>query len=159
MKIIFTWKELIVMSDDGKILRRFSAHCNVRNELNGKRDKHEIVKTFPFESPDRLPYMPRQFPSGIHRITAVEYTNEKYFNPVKIRTDAVRDVFEWEIKNGLYTKPTTRIIRDKGYLIHYYAGFYSHGCIFPDEMEDVLALARIIDQALKNKEIVFLEVL
>ena len=159
MKIVFTWKELIVMSDDGKKLRKFKAHCNVRNELNGKRKKREVVKTFPFESPERLPYMPRQFPSGIHRIISVEYTSEKYFDPVKIRTDAVRDVFEWEVKNGVYTKPTTRIIKDKGYLIHYYDGFHSHGCILVDKKADVLTLARIIDQALSNKEEIYLEVL
>ena len=159
MKVTFTWKELIVTSEDGKIFKRFRAHCSVRNEINGKRKSHEIVKTFPFESPERLPYMPRQFPSGIHKITGIEHTDEKYFAPVKIRTDAVRDVFEWEVKNGLYMDSTTRIINDTGYLIHFYEGFYSHGCILTDTKNSILELVRILGPVLREKETIFLEVL
>lgn len=158
MKVIFTWKELVIMSED-KITNRFKAHCDVRHELNGLRKPNEVIKTFPFEYGERLSYMPRQMPSGIHKIISVEYTDEKYFTPVKIRTDAVRDVFEWEVHNGEYIKSTDRVLKDTGYLIHYYHGKYSHGCILIDSKSDVLEFAKIMRQEIIDNEYIFLEVM
>jgi hypothetical protein len=158
MKIVFTWKELLVMSED-RIIKRFKAHCNVRHELNGLRKPNEVIKTYPFENTERLPYYPRQFPSGIHKIISVEYTDEKYFAPVKIRTDAIRQVFQWEVENGEYIRSTSNIINDTGYLIHYYNGKYSHGCILTYSKGDVLELAQIIKPELISHGYVLMEVI
>ena len=154
MKLIFTWEEILVYFDH-KPVERFPASCNVRNELNGKRKEDEVVFTYPV-SDHRKPYYPRQFPSGIFRITGVEYTDDPEYAPVKIKTNATRDVFTWDLTvDGKYWQPTGRIQTDTAYWLHYTDSPTTLGCIRIGSKKDALDLARMIDVA----ENVYLEVL
>ena len=154
MKLIFTWKEILVYFDH-KLVERFPASCKVRNELNGRRKEDEVVYTYP-ASGHRKPYYPRQFPSGIFRITGVEYTYDPEYAPVKIKTNATRDVFTWDLTvDGKYWQPTGRIQTDAAYWLHYTDSPTTLGCIRIGSKKDALDLARMIDVA----ENVYLEVL
>lgn len=161
MKIIFTWKELIVRNGLRDIAR-FPASCNVRHELNGRRLLHntaDVVMTFP-KAGERRPYMPRQFPSGIFEITKVEWTDDPEYAPVKIRTTATRDVFVWDLDySGGYDKPTEKVQTDSQYHIHYTDSRTTLGCIRCNDRNDMISLAKIIEPVLVAGEPVFLEVL
>ena len=158
MKLIFTWKEIIVLNGITEIAR-YKASCNVRNELNGKRKKNEIIYTYP-QTGKPKPYYPRQYPSGIFKITGIEYTDDKEYAPVKIKTDAIRKVFTWDLdREGNYWKPTGNIQIDTCYWLHYTGYKTTLGCIRIDNISDALSLAHIIEPVLENKDHVYLEVL
>jgi len=158
MKVIFTWKSLIVMNGVTEIAR-YPANCNVRNELNGKRRKDEVVYTLP-EKGKPKPYFPRAFPGGIFEITGIEYTEDVEYAPVKIKTNATREVFTWDLNTeGKYWEPTGRTQIDTCYWIHFYPGIYSLGCIHIDDISDTLSFAQIIEPVLEYNDKVFLEVL
>ncbi len=158
MTIIFTWTELILKIGD-RILDRFPATCKVRHELNGQRKKDQVVKTYPVTD-NRKPYYPRQFPSGIFNIIGVEYTEDPEYGPVKIKTDASRDVFTWDLdEDGNYAEPSGFIQNDKAYWLHYTASKTTLGCIRIGSSTDALKLAGIIQKYLNRNAIVILEVL
>jgi len=161
MKVIFTWKELILKSDN-KIIKRFPASCNVRNEMNGNRKLHkksDVVKTFPL-SGSQLPYMPRQFPSGIHEILSVEWTDNPEYAPVKIKTDATRKVFNWEIDNeGGYDYPLDKIQDDTCYWLHYTNSRTTLGCIRIDNRNDAIIFGKMIEVLLLENKKIYLDVL
>ena len=155
MVITFNGDSLIV-TYEGETILNMIADCVVRNEINGWRKFHEVVKTYPH----RLPYMPRRIPSGLHKITAVEWTKNPEYAPVKIRTDASRKVFVWELDRlGNYSHQTDQTTLDIGYLIHYTESKTTHGCIRANSKKLVSRLATIIECRLKAKEDVFLEVI
>ena len=166
MKIIFTWKQLIVIHNNTEITR-YDADCNVRNELNKRRLLHntkEVIYTFPSHG-HRKPYMPRQFPSGIFKITDLEWINEKdsqykEFGPVKIKTNATRLVFTWRLNlRGEYDKPSGIIQEDHAYWNHFTESRTTLGCIRCIHKQDIMSLANIIKPILGNNEEIFLEVL
>lgn len=158
MKVVFTWKELIVF-DDSIEIARYPASCNVRNELNGRRAKDEVIYTIPSAGHPK-PYYPRQFPSGIELITGVEETDDLEYAPVKIKTTAKRDVFTWDLdRDGNYWKPTGKIQTDQAYWLHYTDSSTTLGCIRIGSPEDAIELANIIKPSLECGCIVYLEVL
>ena len=164
MKIIFTWKELIILNGNTEIAR-YPASCKVRNELNGKRLRGEVVYTFP-ETGKPKPYYPRQFPSGIHKITAIEWLTDpkdiEEFGLVKIRTDAKRDVFTWELDiNGIYWKPTGLIQVDTQYHMHHTHKYvHTLGCIKGGNTDSqMISIAKIIEPELRHHDPVYIEVL
>ena len=161
MDIIFTWRELIVRNGLNNI-SRYPASCNVRHELNGRRLLHntaDVVYTFPVGG-HRKPYMPRQFPSGIYKITKVEWTEDPEYAPVKIRTTATRDVFIWDLDyRGGYDKPTEEIQSDSQYHIHFTDSPTTLGCIKCNKREDMVLLAKMIEPIVVAGEDVYLEVL
>lgn len=158
MKLIFTWSEIIIMNGNTEIVR-YPASCKVRNELNGKREKDQVVYTYPV-SGNPKPYYPRQHPSGIFEITGIEYTDDVEYAPVKIKTDAVRKVFTWDLdREGNYWEPTGNIQVDKYYWIHFTNSKTTLGCIRINNIHDALSLAHIIEPVLENGDKVWLEVL
>lgn len=161
MKVIFTWKELILKSGN-KIIKRFPASCNVRTEMNGNRKLHkksDVVKTYPL-SGIQSPYMPRQFPSGVHRILSIEWTDDPEYAPVKIKTDATRKVFLWELDdNKGYGYPVEDIQIDTCYWMHYTDSRTTLGCIRIGNRDDAIMLGRMIEAILLNNDKVYLEVL
>jgi len=162
MKMIFTWKEVIVRNGLTTIAR-YPASCKVRHELNGKRRLHypkDVILTYP-DSGDREPYMPRQYPSGIFLVTGIEWTKDPKYAPVKIRTNALREVFIWDLdKNGGYDKPTEKIQIDTQYHIHYTDYKTTHGCIRGGSNRNEMAsLARMIEPVFESGDPVYLEVL
>lgn len=161
MKIIFTWKSLVLQKGEDTV-GRYPASCSVRHELNGRRALHtekEVRWTFPDEG-HRKPYMPRQFPSGIFKVTAVVYTDDPEYAPVKIRTTATRDVFTWELDiMGGYERQTNKVQTDTQYHIHYTDSKTTLGCIRCDSKSDIITLAELIKPAVDRGEDVWLEVL
>ena len=158
MKVIFTWKELIIMNGVTEI-DRFSASCNVRNELNGKRGKNEVQYTVPILGHPK-PYYPRAFPGGMFRITDIEYTKDPEYAPVKIKTTATREVFTWDLdRNGNYWKPTGKTQIDSAYWLHYTKYKTTLGCIRIDDLNDALPFAQILEPVLEHGEEILLEVL
>jgi len=155
----FDWKTLTILKN-GKAGLSIPAHCNVRNEVNEQRKDNQIVLTTPVRG-DKKPYMPRQIPSGIWRITDIVYTDVSDYAPVIIKTDAMRPVFTWELdKDGNYLNSTEEIQIDGSYWIHYNNNSHtSWGCILPDRPADVLELARIIETEKVIGNAVFLEVI
>ncbi len=161
MIIHFTWKELIVKVDD-KVIDKFPANCSVRHELNGRRplhDRKQVQLTTP-ASGSPLPYMPRQYPSGIHGVTAVEWTTDPEYEPAKIRTTAKRDVFLWSLGSaGGYDKPSGVVQVDSAYHIHYTKSSTTLGCIRCGSRENMIKLAKLVEKELADDRPVYLEVL
>ena len=148
--------EYLKVTYEGEQILNLMANCVVRNEVNGWRKFHEVVKTYP----RRLPYMPRRIPSGVHKIISVEWTDDPEYAPVKIRTDVERKVFVWELDRlGNYSRRTDQTTIDTGYLIHYTTSKTTHGCIRANSEREVAKLATIIECRLRAKEDVFLEVI
>jgi len=162
MKVIFTWKEIIILNSIAEIAR-YPATCRVRNELNGQRKTNQVIYTV---NKNPKPYYPRQFPSGIHRITGIEWTkkgSKRYgqFGPVIIKTDAIREIFTWDLdREGKYWKPTGNTQIDTGYYIHHTHKYSTtHGCIRGGNTEsEMIHFARIIEPVLEHEN-VYLEVL
>jgi len=158
MKIIFTWKELIILNGKTEIAR-YPATCKVRNEINGQRKKDQVVYTIPSEGMPK-PYYPRQFPSEIFEITNIEYTTDPVYAPVKIKTTATRKVFTWDLDvDGNYWKPTGKVQIDTAYWLHHTDSNTTLGCIRIVFEKDAISLTNIIERFLENGDKVYLEVL
>ena len=158
MKVIFTWSELIVLNGTTEVIR-YPASCKVRTELNGQRRKDQTVLTVPTTGHPK-PYYPRQFPSGIHEIIGIEYTEDEEYAPVKIKTTALREVFTWDLdREGKYWKPTGNTQEDTAYWLHYTKSNTTLGCIRIGSELDALSLAHLVEGALDKRETVLLEVL
>jgi len=163
MKVIFTWKELIIMNGCTEIAR-YPASCKVRNELNGQRKKDQVIYTV---NKKPKPYYPRQFPSGIHKITEIEWVKKgtkryEQFGPVIIKTDATRQIFTWDIdREKNYRKPTGEIQIDTGYYIHHTHKYKTtYGCIRGGNTEsEMISIAHIIKPELRHNDPVYIEVL
>ena len=100
--------------------------CVVRNEENGWRKLDEVVYTIP----DRLPYQPRTFPTGVWKIGRPKRETDPYLAPYFIPTNAAQDVETWELTpEGAYHQPTGRMVRDSGYGLHFSTSNTTIGCI------------------------------
>ena len=162
MKIIFTWKELIVLNGATEIAR-YPASSKVRNEINGQRKPNQVIYTVN-KKPE--PYYPRPFPSGIFRITEIEWVKEgtkryEKFGPVVIKTDATREIFTWELdREGKYWHPTGKTQIDTGYYIHHTHKYLTTlGCIRGGDSEsEIISFAKIIERVVEY-ETVLLEVI
>ncbi len=163
MTIIFTWKELIILNNNTEIAR-CPATCKVRNEINRQRKTNQVIYTV---NKKPKPYYPRTFPSGIHKITSIEWTEKgtkRYteFGPVIIKTDATREIFTWDLdREGNYWKPTGNTQIDTGYYIHHTHKYLTtYGCIRSGNTElEMIHIARIVEPVLENNDKVLLEVL
>lgn len=163
MKVIFTWKEIIILNGV-TIISRYPASCKVRTELNGQRDKDQVIYTV---NKRPKPYYPRQFPSGIHKITGIEWLRagtERYkeFGPVIIKTDAERKIFTWDLdREGRYWKPTGNIQIDTGYYIHHTHRYLKTlGCIRGGDTEsEMVSFAKILEPSIEGLEDIYIEVL
>ncbi len=163
MKIIFTWKALIVLNGMMEIAR-YPASSRVRNEINGQRKSDQVIYTV---NKKPKPYYPRPMPSGIHKITSIEWVEKgtkryEEFGPVIIKTDATREIFTWDLdREGNYWKPTGNTQIDTGYYIHHTHKYLTTlGCIRGGDLEsEMISLARIIEPSLEYKDIIYLEVL
>ena len=138
--------------------------CDVRNELNSRRPLHDpkqVVRSV-VNGREGPPYMPRPFPKGRWRVTGVEWTNVKDFAPVKIKTDAHQTVSVWVLDaKGGYDHETQQTVEDSGYYLHFCAWSKTTlGCgrVGTDTDAEVRLLARIVEEALRSGEDVWLEV-
>jgi hypothetical protein len=156
-------KALIVpYASEGRLAigdRHFVVSCNVRTLRDGNRLSHEVVRSYP----DRAPYDPQPFPTGLWRITGVVWQRDAGFDPrtygpVKILTDAWRHVNAWELDaEGDYLRETSRIVRDSCYWMHYSVSKTTLGCIRFFSPADAVAAAEIVLEVLRAGEILELE--
>lgn len=90
----------------------------VRNEINGRRAKNEVVYSENEDGSKGVPYYPRPFPKGTWKIGKPQQ-EVGLLAPFFIPTDAHQLVDEWELdENGLYLQKTGRQVMDWGYGIH-----------------------------------------
>lgn len=164
MRVVFTWKELIILNDT-KEIKRFPASSKVRNEINGQRRNQEIVYTYPLHG-NRTPYYPRPFPSGIFEITEIEWVKDpdrfKQYGPVIIKTNATRKIFTWDLdSSGHYWKLSGEIQTDSCYYIHHTHRFFTTlGCIRGGDTEsEMISIAQLIEPVFEHGDKIYLEVL
>ena len=138
----------------------------VRNELNGRRrlhDKKEVVRVVNKERTWGSAYMPRPFPAGKWEVTGIHETIDRNFAPVKILTDAHQKVEVWALdKSGGYEKGTGEFVDDWGYYLHFAAASRTTlGCgrVGNDSDKQVRLLAKMIQEAWGNGELVYLDVI
>jgi hypothetical protein len=143
----------------------FVITSDVRNELNGKRrlhDKQEVVNIVTAEGKYGEAYMPRPFPRGVWKITAVEESRNPVFAPYKIKTNAHQTVDVWTLDaNGGYDKKSGKSAEDYGYYLHW--SEFSRttlGCgrVGNDTSYQVILLVELIKAAWNEKTAVLLEV-
>lgn len=157
MKVIFDWREIIVVNGVTEIAR-YPATSKVRNEVNRQRKADQVIYTV---NKKPKPYYPRPFPSGIHRITGIEWVKagtarHKQFGLVVIKTDATREIFTWDLdRDGKYWQPTGETQIDTGYYIHHTHKYLTTiGCIRAGGTDsEMISLARIIEPVLEHEEI------
>jgi hypothetical protein len=134
--------------------RAFRVTCAVRNELNGlrlSRDPAQVLRHTPRGGAGpRKPVMPRPFPLGRWRVTAVYETGIPDYKPVIIETDARQPLPVWALdRRGGYDRATAELVEDWGYWLHcaWIAGKRSsttHGCGNIIEESAALELGRLI---------------
>lgn len=143
-------KRILVVGD-----RDIDILCDVRNELNGRRGRNEVVKSIP----DGVPIEPRPFPKGIWNVGIPLPRSSDYLRPYFIPTDAWQMLPIWELDSvGGYKKETTEMCRDTGYGLHFSTSRTTQGCIRIVNESDLFWLKDIILEAYRNKEKVTLEV-
>jgi len=137
----------------------------VRNELNGRRKLHDpaqVVKSV-VNGKWGPPYMPRQFPIGIWKITAVEDTDFPEFAPIKISTNASQPVTVWALDDKYgYDHPTNKTVIDSAYHLHYSSlSSTTLGCgrVGTNSPDQVIRLAKILRNAIARGEVLELEVI
>jgi len=155
--------KMVARLEDGTLTvdgfpRVIPIRCDVRNELNGRRDPTEVVYTLP----GGRPYYPRQFPKGRWKITDVRARSDSYRKPFFIATDASQLVDEWSVSESggrpKYDKPTGRKVVDREYGLHYSTSPTTTGCIKILQLQDLLELVDLIKASLLLGEVITLEV-
>ena len=134
----------------------FTISCVVRNEINGWRKPDQVIRSIPYQKP----VYPRPFPKGNWKIYAVEYTQDKEFAPVKIKTDAFQMLPVWTLdSNGNYKEETKEMTRDVAYWLHFSEWYKTTlGCIRLDSSKDAYAIAGIVEKELLISDYIDLEV-
>jgi hypothetical protein len=141
---------------NGKI---YKATCDVRNEINKRRSKKEVVKTFPISSGIRQPYYPRKFPTGTWEVKAPIFTDDPEYAPVKIPTDAYQRVLTWDTDFRGYREYSGEHQTDAFYHLHYAKNSITTlGCIRLNSASDALEIANEIKKQLDSGVKVWLEV-
>ena len=129
----------------------------VRNEINGWRDKSQVVLTM---GDNRRPYMPRPFPGGIWEVGRPERRDDPALWPYYIPTTATRNVFVWERDTGGYKTETEEVVTDEEYGLHHSkSSTTTLGCIEVVDEYDLRRLAEDITKAIDDGEKVYLEVI
>jgi hypothetical protein len=130
----------------------FPISSRVRTFRDGTRRANEVVRSIP----DGLPYDPRPFPKGLCNISGIDWQIDKGFDfntygPVKLRTDAWPWVKVWELDaEGDYLRETGQRVKDTCYWMHYSLSSTTLGCIRLGSPEDAIAIANILEKALKE---------
>ena len=114
--------------------RLIECSCDVRNELNQRRQIDQVVYTIP----DHDPYMPRHFPKGTWKVLSAEPRTAPDRAPYFIATDAYQMVDVWGLDGkGRYTLPNGDKVRDEGYGLHCSVHSTTLGCIKIHKLEDL----------------------
>ncbi len=128
--------------------------CLVRNEINRERKSNEVV----YSMPDKHPIQPRPFPLGVWHVLEPRERTDPYLAPYFIPTDAYQMLPVWEIENGLYKKPTEKLIKDTAYGFHYSTSRTTQGCIKLLDKDKLLNLVKNIKDAIGEKIEIYAEI-
>jgi hypothetical protein len=131
--------------------RNIKISCVVRNDINGWRKSHEVVKSIP----EGLPIYPRQFPKGVWDVGKPLSRTDPYLAPYFIPTNAYQYLPIWTLDDGCYSEKTEKTTRDMGYGLHYSTSNTTQGCIRIMKKGDLLWL---VEKILESKEPVTLTV-
>ena len=145
-----TWKK-----SDGYLIadgRQIQCWSKVRNELNDLRPRNPLLPgtTDVYLATGDIPAMPRPYPVGNWRITGFKEhpdptEDNGYLYPIFINTDAVNQVPEWQLDaNGLYLKPTGKLIEDEDNGLHFSTCDWTDGCVRIATEEDIRYLWKIL---------------
>jgi len=135
----------------------------IRTVKDGTRKSSEVVRS----TPGKWPYDPQPFPKGMWEITGIEWqeTNGKKafdyntYGPVKIKTNAWQMVNVWGLDaEGDYLRETNQLVRDECYWLHYSNSSTTLGCIRFQVVQDIVQVARVIEELLAVGEKIELEV-
>ena len=131
--------------------------CIVRNELNGWRSPMQVVRSIP----ENRPVYPRPFPRGSWHIYGIEFTNDREYSPVKIKTNAYQMLPVWGLtEHGHYGAKTQEYTRDEAYWLHYSENSNTTlGCIRLNSTHDAFRIADIIKKELEAVDYIDLEVI
>ena len=146
----FTGKHLLLHG------REIPATCIVRNELNGWRKPHQVIRTMGTTRPHGAAYYPRLFPAGEWEITSSTFMPDtSQYWPAFIATDATQELEAWEVKDGAYHAPLGETFTGRGYGIHHARyprdgrmvfSTTTFGCINVHNPQDVLWLVANMDK-------------
>lgn len=152
MKIHFYPDNKLLECVWGEQVKDIPADCVVRNELNGRRAKHDpsqIVRAMAHDPYHKPPVMPRPFPEGTWGIYKPRARHDPYLAPYFIPTDAEQILPVWELdENGGYDHATAHMVLDMGYGIHFSTSRTTVGCIRIYEESDLLWLVHVINERL-----------
>jgi hypothetical protein len=144
----------------GRSIRCWS---KVRNEINGLRPKAGAPDIFRITRSDGtagVPSMPRPFPSGTWKITAIKPHPDKtdsYLYPFFIATDAHQRLETWRLDDaGYYKAPTGIPIDDYAYGLHFSSSDWTQGCIRIEIEDDLRYLVDLIRPRLGREFIHFI---
>ena len=130
-----------------------TAICDVRNELNGRRELTEKpVHAENADGSEGRAYMPRWFPLGTWKIVAIIPKADPYEAPEFISTDAHQLVDEWTEVGGRYGEKTGRQVEDYGYGLHNSTSLTTLGCGHILQPADRAAFVAAIQTAWANGE-------
>ena len=136
----------------------FKATCKVRNEINDKRKKDQVVETWP-SSGFRAPYYPRRFPTGVWMLLDPIWTDDPDYAPVKIPTTARRNVLIWNTLLGEYVHTSDNFQEDSFYHLHYAKNSPTTlGCIRLNSADDAVKIAKIIETFQREGHKTYIEV-
>ncbi len=139
---------------------KYIATCDVRNELNRRREKDQVVKTYPLGNVERQPYYPRKFPTGLWRIKEPIWTDNIDYAPVKIPTDAFRGVLLWDTDKNGYVKMNGKHQTDAFYHLHFSKKWETTlGCIRFNSDKDARGIAKLIEYEQKLNNETWIEVI
>ena len=150
----FHTENLLLVGD-----REYHATCDVRNEINGRRTKNQVIKTFPSSGGERSPYYPRKFPTGTWKIKNPVWTTDVDFAPVKIPTDAFQRVLLWDTDRNGYKERSGEHQTDSFYHLHFAKNSITTlGCIRLNSERDAIVIAIEIEKAISKGQDCWLEV-
>jgi hypothetical protein len=139
--------------------RAIRVECNVRNELNGRRELYEPVVYSELEDGSKgKPYMPRPFPKGVWTVTGILPKTIPYEAPEFISTDARQIVNVWSVVDAHYGAETKDAIEDYGYGLHNSTSNTTLGCGKIIGSQDRADLVEAIRIAWTAGDVVTLEV-
>jgi len=144
---------------DGRPIRCWS---KVRNEINRLRPKAGAADIFRITCSDGsagVPSMPRPFPLGEWKITAIKpHPNpvDSYLYPFYIATDAHQRLEVWSLDAKGYYKARAGIyVDDYAYGLHFSSSDWTQGCIRIAQESDLRYLVDLIRPRLGREIIHF----
>jgi hypothetical protein len=149
IKVNLQKKEMIAFG------RTIPISCDVRNELNGRRYKNEVVLSIPHKKP----VYPRTFPLGTWNVYRPAPRQSDYLRPFFIPTDAWQDLPIWKLDaKGQYLEPMKYTTKDEGYGLHFSTSSTTQGCIKITKLDDLLFLVDRINYELNSERRVIITV-